>query len=213
MSEREKIQETASQPGRSLSAAWLALDKSKRSVLVKLGLCLVLGLLLMLWARQPLATALDPQQESAPAAAPAAGQSQTGAAAAGEEGLEQELSLILSEIKGAGRVRVKVWYAAGESAVYANQSQTAHSQSLSGSGELAASETEESLSPALVGDGPLLVRQEAPVIQGVLVVAQGAGDAAVQERLYQAVKSLLGLSHGQVAVVEGEAQTEGSEQQ
>ena len=46
--------------------------------------------------------------------------------------------------------------------------------------------------------------REAAAIQGVVVVAEGAGDPLVRERLYAAVRSLLGLKAAQIAVIEGE---------
>lgn len=36
-----------------------------------------------------------------------------------------------------------------------------------------------------------------------MIVAEGAGDALVKERLYQAIKSLLGLTSSQIAIIEG----------
>ena len=50
----------------------------------------------------------------------------------------------------------------------------------------------------------LLVEETAPEIIGVLVVAEGADDAVVQERLLHAVAALLQISLHQIDIVPGE---------
>ena len=54
---------------------------------------------------------------------------------------------------------------------------------------------------AVSGSSALLVEEKAPEILGVLVVAEGAGDAAVKEQLTDATATLLNVSPHQVRVV------------
>lgn len=123
-------------------------------------------------------------------------------AAVSQDLLQQQLESILCQVKGAGRVRVAVWYSAGAAAVYATESEDSSERRRDGDGEQLSEGRRVSV--ATVGEQPLLVRQESAAVRGVLVVAQGAGDPQVRERLYAAVKSLLGLKTSQIAVIEGE---------
>ena len=50
----------------------------------------------------------------------------------------------------------------------------------------------------------LLVEETAPELTGVLVVAEGANNAAIQEQLMRAVSALLQIPLHQVMVVPGE---------
>jgi hypothetical protein len=49
-----------------------------------------------------------------------------------------------------------------------------------------------------------IARERAPVLKGVLVVAEGAGDKRIQRALSRAVQSLFGIAPHQIMVVEGE---------
>ena len=183
------MNEGAKKPG----DRWRELPEKDRRRIKNLLLALALGVALLslvrLWpAEQRTDTGAEP-----PAAV---------TAAAPEDLLQRELESILSQVKGAGRVRVAVWYSAGSSAVYATESEDSSERRSDGEGEQLSEGRRVSV--ATVGDQPLLVRQEAAAVRGVVVVAEGAGDPQVRERLYAAVKSLLGLKTSQIAVIEGE---------
>jgi len=119
--------------------------------------------------------------------------------------LEQRLENILSSVRGAGRVQVAVQYSESASTVYLMESET--QQSHSADGESQSQSAEETLTVGMVGETPVRVKEQLPKIQGVVVVAEGAADAVVKERLFQAVKSLLGIEAGQIAILEGEEHT------
>ena len=172
---------------------WRELPEKDRRRIKNLLLALSLGVamlsLVRLWpAERPADTGAEPP-DAVTAAVP-------------EDLLQRELESILSQVKGAGRVRVAVWYSAGSSAVYATESEDSSERRSDGEGEQLSEGRRVSV--ATVGDQPLLVRQETAAVRGVVVVAEGAGDPQVQERLYAAVKSLLGLKTSQIAVIEGE---------
>lgn len=110
-----------------------------------------------------------------------------------EKELEDKLISILSEIKGAGAVTVALTFEQGTEYVYAEENNEKQS----------ADQSETSTSLAQINDSPVLVKQRLPEVKGVVIVAEGAGDALVKERLYQAIKSLLGLTSSQIAIIEG----------
>lgn len=169
-------------------------ERDRRRLVILLG-GLALGVTLLLWARAGPAAGAGAEAEAPPV-------SEQAADADGEELLQRQLEDVLSQVKGAGRVRVAVRCSAGAASVYAMESADL-SDSSSGGGEEQLRQ-EQKLTVAAVNDRPVLVRREAAAIQGVVVVAEGAGDPLVRERLYAAVRSLLGLKAAQIAVIEGE---------
>lgn len=116
--------------------------------------------------------------------------------------LEATLLGILTEIKGAGSVSIAIYYSESAEQVYARESETSTSQTNSEGSTSTSQQLGETL--AIANDQPVSVKEYAARISGVVVVSSGAGDAVVKERLYQAVKSLLGLSADQIAIIEGE---------
>ena len=172
---------------------WRELPEKDRRRVKNLLLALALGVALLSLVRLWPAEGAEEKAAEQPAAV---------SAAVSEDLLQRELEAILSQVKGAGRVRVAVWYSAGSAAVYATESEDSSERRTDGEGEQLSEGRRVSV--ATVGDQPLLVRQEAAAVRGVVVVAEGAGDPQVRERLYAAVKSLLGLKTSQIAVIEGE---------
>ena len=114
-----------------------------------------------------------------------------------EKQLEDKLVSILSEVKGAGTVTVALTFEQGAEYVYAEENNEKQSTD----------QSETSTSLAQINDSPVLIKQRLPEVKGVVIVAEGAGDALVKERLYQATKSLLGLSTSQIAIIEGNVNT------
>lgn len=164
-------------------------DKEKK-LFFKLALCLLVGIALMYVARgnggrdQPEAAALPQDQ-----AAVAAGNDYYDEEAA----LEAKLVTILAQIKGAGAVAVALTFAESVESVYAEEEEQA----------VSTDQSQSSSALAAINDNPVLIKQRLPKVLGVVVVAEGAGDPLVKERLYQAASSLLGLNAAQVAVIEG----------
>lgn len=128
-------------------------------------------------------------------------------------GLAAELEEILSLVAGAGEVRVMV--AKGAEAgtrVFAQNSQENTSATTEEDGE-GGIRNVESVNSSITyvmmrqsdgGDVPLLLTETIPVIEGIIIVAQGGGDAVVREALTRAVQALLGVAPHRIQVFEME---------
>ncbi len=170
---------------------WQTLPAKEKKHLLRLTACLLLGLALMLWA--------GGKKEETVTATPQAIETETTAQSLTGDDLTQQLESLLCQVKGAGKVSVLLRYDGSDAAVYAYDTDV--SENIEG-GTVQGRDSSQSLS--VVDDGAVLIRTAAPAVIGVLVVAEGAGDPLVQERLYQAVKAALGLNADQIAVIQGE---------
>jgi len=162
----------------------------------------ILGILLLIgsefFSPKPAEPIPQPQEK---AVAPVIGRSY-------EEMLEAKLSNLLSQVKGAGHVAVSVTLVAGSAQEHARNivTETKVTQEKdTGGGTRTITETKES-SQILVSrdagqDRPVMVRELKPVIQGVLVVAEGANDSKVKAQLTHAVQAALGLPAHKVLVL------------
>lgn len=113
--------------------------------------------------------------------------------------LEARLEQILSEVAGAGRVRVMLRYAAGPQTVY--QTDTTQEVRTEENGK----QTKTTLETVVTSGGgqgtPVSVQTLCPTFQGALVVADGADSAAVKLDLVNAVSSLTGLGADKITVI------------
>ncbi|RJQ11397.1 MAG: hypothetical protein C4551_01160 [Bacillota bacterium] len=127
-----------------------------------------------------------------------------------EAAMERSLERILSQIKGAGNVSVAVSLESGATYIYGydetQTSQTTQEKDASG-GTRVVTETQSTRQAVVVSQGTagqaLIVRIELPKIQGVVVVAPGAGDSHVKALLSQAVQTLYGVPAHRVVVIAG----------
>lgn len=104
--------------------------------------------------------------------------------------LEQRLQALLAQVEGTGRVEVMVTLQAGAETVYAQNTDTAADGSTR-------------REPVLVSGsgGPALVERVAvPAVQGVAVVCEGGGSAAVQSRVTAIVAALTGAGSSHITV-------------
>ncbi|MDU4960418.1 MAG: hypothetical protein E6X17_07130 [Sporomusaceae bacterium] len=125
-----------------------------------------------------------------------------------EEILEAKLANLLSQVKGAGAVAVNVTLETGATQEYAKnivrESKTVQEKDTSG-GIRSTTETKETES-ILVGkesgaDRPVMLREHKPVIKGVLVIAEGAGDSQIKSQLTKAVEISLGIPSYKITVL------------
>jgi stage III sporulation protein AG len=118
--------------------------------------------------------------------------------------ISQELEGILSQVEGAGQVSVSISLLSDGLKNYAsntkNDVRETSEQDLNG-GNRKIREENLSSDVAVSGGSALLVEEKAPLILGVLVVAEGAGNPAVKEELGDATATLLNLSPHQVRVL------------
>jgi stage III sporulation protein AG len=122
-----------------------------------------------------------------------------------EERVENQLLSILGRIEGVGKVKVDLTYAtsAEEEWLLRTQEEERKDQEESGGAVLEwRSEKEPVLRRQRDGvEEPIRVKTTAPRIAGVLVVAEGAKDAVIRERLWQAAATVLGVPMHRVIVV------------
>lgn len=157
------------------------------------ALILLIGFVLVLWpsgkeeAAQP-----EPQETAAAQSVPTDEDYRAR--------MERELASLLSQVEGAGRVKVMLTLKTGPASVY----QTDRSVSSSRDGEKESQSAEERT--VMIGRGsaydePAVVSQAYPVFQGALIVAEGGADPSVRYQLSAAVAALLGLGADQITVV------------
>ena len=104
--------------------------------------------------------------------------------------LEDRLQALLTQVEGAGEVRVMVTLAAGEQTVYALDTEN--------DADGASREKHLLLDGA---SGPALVeRVAAPAVQGVAVVCTGGASAVVQSRVTAIVAALTGVGESHITV-------------
>ena len=118
----------------------------------------------------------------------------------GAEDVEARMEAILSEIEGAGRVRVMLQYAAGEKSIY----QTDSEQEIRTNGD--GKETRTAVETVLSSressrDAPVVVQTIYPTFRGAVVVAEGADAGSVKLDLVNAVSSLTGLGADKITVI------------
>lgn len=113
-----------------------------------------------------------------------------------EATIEEQLENILSQIDGAGNVKVLLTEAKGERIVYQMDSDTSSSDSA----------VNESLNTVTVTDAQknqtgLIVQIEPPVYLGAVIVSEGANKPAVKLALVEAVAKVTGLGANQITVL------------
>lgn len=125
--------------------------------------------------------------------------------------MEKQLQETLAKIAGAGRVTVTVSLLSSPQKEFAtNTKTTKHSveEKDQGGGTRVTTDSNEDATLVMArngqvngGEAPVVSRESKPEVQGVVVVAEGAGDALVRLRLSQAVETLWGLAPHQVQVL------------
>ncbi|MDE6502202.1 MAG: hypothetical protein K2L10_08975 [Ruminococcus sp.] len=107
---------------------------------------------------------------------------------------EKRLADFLSSIDGAGDVKVYLNVGSEERYVYATEGKRSKSEN----------KTEEERKYVIIGSGneksALVETVQTPVITGAVIACGGYDNPAVQEQIYKAVSSALGISTGQIYV-------------
>lgn len=124
------------------------------------------------------------------------------------DALEQRLIEVLSKIRGAGKVDVLVTYETSGEIVTATVRQTdedVRDAFGTGSNETSRS-VREVTEPATVetesGHAPIILYEKEPLVRGVIVVAEGAADFSVREKLQAAVHAATGIPVARIEVFE-----------
>ena len=124
------------------------------------------------------------------------------------ERLEKELEELLEQVEGAGKVRVMITLEQSEElVVLKNLKETQRQTEENGSGKAEKKGRETIMEENAVydeaskGKSPYVVTKIYPRIQGVIVIAQGAGTGRVSMELTEAVQALFGLEAHKIKVL------------
>lgn len=113
--------------------------------------------------------------------------------------LETRLAAALSKVQGAGKVDVVINY---ESTAERIPAMSGNSQSSSTKDDNKSSSTSsEQTEVAVSGGDAIIVREDLPQVRGVVVVAKGADNIGVRQKLLSAACTLLGVSQDKVEVL------------
>lgn len=118
--------------------------------------------------------------------------------------LENRLIIILEKFKGVGKVDVMITFEdSAEKIPAANTIKTVEStketDSEGGVREINREDTNTQIVNSQSGS-PITMKEINPTIKGVIVVAEGAEDPLVLEKLYEAVKTVLGINGNRVQI-------------
>lgn len=103
---------------------------------------------------------------------------------------EKRLAKVLSGIEGAGKVSVMITYESSVNKVYAYETTSKTSGGV----------TTVSEEIVYTSGKPLLIKEEAPKVRGVVVVAEGASDTGVKLAIVRAIMALIEVSPGNIEV-------------
>ncbi|NLG32434.1 MAG: hypothetical protein GX550_02840 [Syntrophomonadaceae bacterium] len=162
--------------------------KNRKYVLIIL---ICIGLLALLWPTSnrsqltPLPASLEVESQNRPA-------------------YTMELESILSQIEGAGEVKVSITLVSDGVKTYATnvRNETRETKESDSKG-VTKNSREENLSQdiAVSSGNPLLIEEKYPEVLGVLIVSDGASSPVVQEKLVNATATLLNISSHKVRVM------------
>lgn len=110
--------------------------------------------------------------------------------------LAQELEAMLSQVRGAGKVRVMLNIIRGEQTVYQTDKDTSISET---------NQSDRTQTVTLTDSGRnqtgLIQQVNPPQYLGALIVCQGADDASVRLAIVEAVSKITGLGANQISVL------------
>ncbi|MDR1000539.1 MAG: hypothetical protein LBL96_07055 [Clostridiales bacterium] len=180
-------------------------DKDKAGLL-KIILALVLGVLLISFARFRLNTNSKTTEQEQPVLN----------ASAGNEPVETDYTLVLekrmetalSQIDGAGKVKVLLTLTQGKELVVAedkttNQDINEETDGAGGTRKTHSLSEEHTLVLYTDENGvevPLILREVSPVIEGAVIIAEGGENIFVKDALTRAAETVLGLTTDKVQV-------------
>lgn len=124
--------------------------------------------------------------------------------------LEKRLEAVLLSVDGVGEVKVMITLKDNGEKQLRSDTVREHSntnETDSAGGSRSVQEGREEYSTVILNDGtgdsPYVTRETMPEIEGVLVVAQGAGSASVKSEIYEAVQALFNVPAHKIKVLKG----------
>lgn len=127
--------------------------------------------------------------------------------------LEEKLEQLLCQIEGVGSTSVMITLQYSEEKIVetertTNTQETNESDASGGTRQV--SSLDESINVVYQGSGndsiPYVIKTQTPKVQGVMVVAQGAGVGEIDLKITQAVQALLGVEAHKIAIAKMETQ-------
>ncbi|MEG1752016.1 MAG: hypothetical protein RR140_00725 [Clostridia bacterium] len=116
--------------------------------------------------------------------------------------LESKLSNVLSQVEGAGKVKVMVVLESGSEFIYASTKEDKTNTSGNGS-----STSNTSSEPIIINNGgtstPIIIKEYMPKVSGVIIVAEGGSSIIVKMNLLKAVQALLAVPSGNIEILVG----------
>jgi len=183
--------------------------KDKKTI-IYLVMIAAAGILIMLWGRTsrdtvPPASSEEPQLVSTSDQTPAPYNPH----ARSERALEEELEAFFSLAEGAGRVRVMLSAPTNRETVFAIDSTASRSYTLEedaqgGTRDHRQSTTQDQtviISDRNGVDQPLVLREIAPRIEGIVIIAEGGDNPFVRDALTRAAMAVLGVEAHKVQVL------------
>lgn len=128
-----------------------------------------------------------------------------------EAEMERKLAQVLQTMEGAGKVQVFITLASSEERIIekdmpVNRSNTVENDGEGGSRTVSNVDAGENTVYTTEGNvtTPYVIKTVTPKVEGVLVLAQGAGNGAVSKNIADAVQVLFGIEAHQVKVIKME---------
>lgn len=127
-----------------------------------------------------------------------------------EELLEERLENLLSSMDGVGRVQAMINLEGSTEYVVEKDSQESRTETTEGTGDEQRSGVEIQLQEETVfveqeeGNAPYVVQELYPQIEGVVVLAEGGGNATVAENISRAVEALFSIETHKIMVMKME---------
>ena len=120
--------------------------------------------------------------------------------------LEQRLEEVLRNVVGVGRVKVMVTISNGPEIIVAenialSESHTSEIDASGGTREIKSSSIDRT-NIILPTGTPLILKELQPVIEGVIVVAEGGGNLHIAENIINATRAVFGIDAHRIAVME-----------
>lgn len=188
-------------------AWWARLGEKERKLIIRVCGILLLGLVLMYGAGWGGGGVFGNGSAHSGADNQALIRAPEAAISASEEDLEAKLLRILSAIEGAGKVQVALSFCESSTAEYAANSDLTEntSEETDDKGGVShSSQRSESIKLVEINAAPVLVKEAMPRLSGAVIVAAGAGDPYVREKLHKAARILLALPANRIEVLKSE---------
>lgn len=117
------------------------------------------------------------------------------------EFIEEKLEDVLSNIKDAGKVNVMVSLESSNEKIYATS--TEEKKNTVSGGTTTTSVSEPIIITSQGSSSPIIIKEYMPKINGIIVVAQGAGNISVRMELLKAVQAIVDVPTTNISILVG----------